>query len=140
MSEPISQLPDDFDLPSSLATDLKSLYGHAPLVSPQLDRAILGHAPAHMARLKRLRIVLRWSGAAAAVAAIITLAIVLIPSTPKFHQGQRVTILDAFSLARQLKAGKSPDKSWDVNHDGKIDQADVDALAQRAVSLGGGAQ
>jgi hypothetical protein len=93
-----------------------------------------------MTRVKRLRIVLRWSGATAAIAAAVIVAITLLPSTPKFHAGQKVTILDAFSLARQLKSGKTPDKSWDVNHDGKIDQADVDALAQRAVSLGGGAQ
>jgi hypothetical protein len=46
-----------------------------------------------------------------------------------------VTILDAFSLARQIKAGGKIDKSWDVTADGVIDQADVDAIAQRAVAL-----
>jgi hypothetical protein len=56
-------------------------------------------------------------------------------SSEKFLPGHRVTILDAFSLARQLKAGKTPDKSWDVNQDGRVDQADVDALAARAVAL-----
>jgi hypothetical protein len=137
MSESMNQLPDDFDLPAGLRADLKSLYGGGPAASAKVERAILAQVPPHMARINRLRIWLRYSGAAAAVAAALLIAIRLVPHPPAFHEGQRVTILDAFSLARQLKAGRTPDKSWDVNHDGKVDQADVDTLAQRAVAIGG---
>jgi hypothetical protein len=83
-----------------------------------------------------MRVLLRWGGgAAAAAAAILLVALRLMPDRPVFHPQARVTILDAFSLARQLKAGGKIDKSWDVNGDGAIDQADVDAIAQRAVAL-----
>jgi hypothetical protein len=48
----------------------------------------------------------------------------------------RVDILDAFYLARRV--GKpSPQPTWDINGDGKIDQADIDAIAAQAVRVGG---
>ncbi|MHC4709322.1 MAG: dockerin type I domain-containing protein, partial [Planctomycetota bacterium] len=50
----------------------------------------------------------------------------------------RVTILDAFALARQIKSGQSP-SSGDINSDGRIDRADVDAIAMLAVRLPEGA-
>lgn len=141
MTDAPDQRPDDFDLPAGLRADLRSLYGHNPAVPAEVDRAILRAAPAHLAKGRRLRLFIGWAGAAAAVAAALLIALQLMPSTPRFREGQRVTILDAFSLARQLKANAKPDKSWDVNHDGRIDQADVDVLAARAVALpstGGG--
>jgi hypothetical protein len=57
-----------------------------------------------------------------------------------YRPGATVTILDAYSLARQLKANGHPDKSWDVNHDGVVDQRDVDQLADQSVRLTGSAQ
>jgi hypothetical protein len=50
------------------------------------------------------------------------------------HDG-RVDILDAFALARQLKAGKTPDSRFDVNRDGVVDERDVARIAAHAVSL-----
>ncbi len=50
----------------------------------------------------------------------------------------RVTILDAFALARQLDSGSSPAAS-DFNGDGLIDRGDVDAIAMLAVRLPEGA-
>ncbi len=46
----------------------------------------------------------------------------------------RVDILDAFAVARQLQRGNSV-VAVDLNGDGRTTQADVDALAQRAVML-----
>lgn len=46
----------------------------------------------------------------------------------------RVDILDAFSLAKAVKAGNAP-LSDDMNRDGRADQFDVDLLARRAVAL-----
>lgn len=53
------------------------------------------------------------------------------------HSG-RVTILDAFALARQLDAGGVM-VAGDFNRDGLIDRADVDAIAMAAVRLPEGA-
>jgi hypothetical protein len=50
----------------------------------------------------------------------------------------RVTILDAFALARHLKAGDAMQAEWDTNHDGVVDRKDVDALAMAAVRVVGG--
>jgi predicted anti-sigma-YlaC factor YlaD len=50
----------------------------------------------------------------------------------------RVDIVDAFVLAKNLQT-KSPLKpQWDLNSDGRIDQSDVDLIAQRAVAVKGG--
>ena len=45
------------------------------------------------------------------------------------------TILDAFALARKVAAGSASDPKLDLNSDGRVDQADARALAQRAVIL-----
>jgi hypothetical protein len=45
-------------------------------------------------------------------------------------------IRDAYYLARQIKAGVR-DAAWDVNHDGVVDQKDVDELGAAAVRLKG---
>jgi hypothetical protein len=50
------------------------------------------------------------------------------------HDGQ-VDILDAFALARQLKAGATPNPQLDLNGDGVVDERDLAAVAARAVSL-----
>jgi hypothetical protein len=46
-----------------------------------------------------------------------------------------VDILDAFALARKLKAGGAMGVAYDVNGDGTIDQRDIDWIAARAVQL-----
>ena len=53
------------------------------------------------------------------------------------HNG-RVDILDAFHLARQLDADIAP-AAGDINSDGRIDRADVEAIAMKAVTLTQGA-
>jgi hypothetical protein len=44
-------------------------------------------------------------------------------------------ILDAFTLARQLKSGPVHEPRWDVNHDGTVDERDVRAIAVEVVRL-----
>ena len=53
------------------------------------------------------------------------------------HDG-RVDILDAFALARQLKAGPVPGPGRDINGDGVVDERDVETIAAQAVRLGKG--
>jgi hypothetical protein len=50
------------------------------------------------------------------------------------HSG-RVDILDAFKLARQIKAGLQPSEKWDMNGDGLVNRKDVDLVAFAAVRL-----
>src|SRR5258708_7077810 len=92
------------DQPSpQFATELSALYGRAVAVPKALDDAVIAHAHRHAARVRRMRALLRWGGSAAAAAAMLFITLHLIPSQPPvFHPGQRITILDAFSLARQL--------------------------------------
>jgi hypothetical protein len=97
----------------------------------------------------------RWAGAGLAAAAAIGCAVWL--SWPARHLAQptsstsapivadrgvaplktpdRVNILDAFTLARNLERRTPVDTSWDVNRDGNIDRQDVDVIAARAVRL-----
>jgi len=52
----------------------------------------------------------------------------------------RVDILDAYVMARGLaNENTPPNPAWDINADGTIDQRDIDAVAQSAVRLKGGA-
>lgn len=50
-------------------------------------------------------------------------------------QNGMIDIADAFQLAKQIDASQRPSPHWDFNHDGSIDQSDVDLIAYRAVRL-----
>jgi hypothetical protein len=130
--------PDDAT-PERLAADLSELYDHGGRIPAEIDRAILHTIRSRAASIRRMRLLLRWGGGAAAAAAMVLVALRVWPSHgPAYHLGATVTILDAFSLARQIKSGAKIDKTWDANGDGVIDQKDVDLLANRAVSLAAG--
>jgi hypothetical protein len=113
----------------------------------RFEEAIRGHFAEHRRR-RRLRLVLRWSGAAAAV---LLLAFVLppllrepaLPPAAPLHgdvdRDGRVDVLDAFALARALEAARAEaiDKAiGDANADGRLDRQDVDAIVRDAVDLG----
>ena len=51
------------------------------------------------------------------------------------NQDGRVDILDAFQVAREMQSGRTPPNDYDVNGDGRVDDADVEYLAMRAVKL-----
>ena len=46
-----------------------------------------------------------------------------------------VDIVDALKLARRIRAGRTDRAHDDINHDGSVDQHDVDAIAMAAVKL-----
>ncbi|MBI1372921.1 MAG: hypothetical protein GC159_09195 [Phycisphaera sp.] len=97
----------------------------------------------------RWRWALPWGlAAAAALAVAATVSITLIrtdapraAADPRdIDANGRVDILDAFALARRLEqplGGVDPARV-DVNGDGAVDAADVDAIAAAAVKLNGG--
>ena len=134
-----------------LRKDLRSIArGHVD-IPPQVDQAVLQKAMKALARTKRTRRPrigkpVAWIAAAASVALVVGIG-ALLRSTSKApqqtilaaipndldHNG-RVDILDAFHLARQLDADIAPTLG-DINSDGRIDRADVEAIAMKAVAL-----
>jgi hypothetical protein len=143
----------DMPVPSAaFARDLGGLFPSDVAADARVDAAVLRMAGRGSLRRRLTRRTFQWGASAAAIAAALLLAVRLVhppASTPAgvvafspagIDHGGRVTILDAFYVARQLRDGRPPDKSWDVNHDGVVDQKDVDALARQAVRLNGGMQ
>ena len=79
---------------------------------------------------------IRW----AAVASVALIGIVILwrgraVTDPGFIDLSRPTILDAFTLARKVHTGAPFDPRFDLNADGRMDDADASVLAQRAVTL-----
>ena len=130
----------------ALGRRIKGLYP-VPGVPSEMERAILAMPRLHLATQRRKRM-LRWTlwGSTGAVAAAVLAAAWIGMGTRHSASGplamgrpapaldRSVDIRDAYYLARELKAGVH-DPAWDVNHDGVVDQKDVDALAKEAVSL-----
>jgi hypothetical protein len=149
-----NQQDEALEAPPRLISALKGLPIQPVFVPPTADEAILRAAREHLVppqepRLRRI-FIMPWLATAAAL--ILMLALI-----PRFvrspapvpngvssfaredinHDG-KVDILDAFALARQLKAGSNPSPQLDVNGDGVVDERDVDSIAAQAVSLGKG--
>jgi hypothetical protein len=151
----------DDELPEALVAELRGVaLRNVPAVPATLDAAILQEAKAGFARRSRFRLAARVAiGVAAAAAAVVAIAL------PLLHQSERegtathapvatqmlsvmpaaaaedvdrsgkVDILDAFVVAKLVETGKQIDAAYDVNGDGKVDQADVDRIAQTAVAV-----
>ncbi len=146
------------EAPQGLRDALARLFASEAAVPPEADAAILAEARRHFARMHRPRRVVRWiaAGAAAAAAAVFAVHLATFtrersrkpaaPAAPRAKASRtvaredidgdgRVDILDAFALARRLEAGGRPRSEWDVNHDGQVDDADVQRVARAAVEL-----
>jgi len=134
-------------LPAKLSEDLKALYAPSREISPEVDRAILAAAHAHLAgAAQNPRIVQfpRWLAAAAAVALAAVLGSLWLsnrrlPEVARedINRDGRVDVLDAFALARRLQQGVATDRLFDINGDGLVDQKDIEAITTRAVKLDG---
>ncbi|MHC4082073.1 MAG: dockerin type I domain-containing protein [Planctomycetota bacterium] len=144
------QLPD-------LARDLARLSDPHIEVPSAVDDAVMAAARTALARRRRGgHPAFRWGAWTAAAAGLVLAVWVGSVLTTSQHAAREmasmsapmvagdldrsgeVTILDAFALARQIEAGESP-FAGDINSDGHIDRADVDALAMLAVRLPEGA-
>jgi hypothetical protein len=134
----MSEETNEFDLPK-LSDALQAAYTHRPAIPASVDQAILTAARARFDQRRRLRLLARWgTGLAAAVAASVVIIISLHRPAPVKHLAQadhHLTKIDALTLANHLARHESPDPSWDLNHDNVIDQQDVQAIANAAVSL-----
>ncbi|MBN1344123.1 MAG: hypothetical protein JXQ73_15665 [Phycisphaerae bacterium] len=144
----------DLRLPRDLIDDLVALHEVPASVPPAVDDKIAEMAYHHCEAVRTRRRIRRWGwiGAAAAVVffliwlhgalqgpEIVTDAPPPLAGIRDIDRSGRVDILDAFALARHIEKGRQLDPSWDVNHDGTIDQADVDTVATTAVRLDKGA-
>lgn len=140
----------DSRLPRPLAEDLARLYDVPVSVPPEVDEKIAALADRHCEAVRARRRIRRW-GQLGVAAAVLFLVVWIYeaaegpkvpPASPvpiagvrDIDRSGRVDILDAFALARHIEGGRGIDPKWDVNHDGVIDQADVDAVAMAAVRL-----
>jgi hypothetical protein len=135
MSEPI----DEFDLPK-LGDALKAAYSQRAQVPASIDDAISAAARERFDQRRRLRmLVRRGGGVAAGIAAVIVIGVMLhrpAALQPLAQGGDHpLNMVDALNLAKHLAAKDAVDKSWDLNHDGVIDQKDVEAVAIASVDL-----
>ena len=135
---------DDPRLPDSLVGELRQAYRTDVRIAPEIDRLITSGARAHLAQRGRLRLWISLAGTAAAAILIIAVLLVSHPARPvtanaieDINGDGVVDIRDALLLQQQIDRGNA--KEHDVNHDGVVDHNDVDAIAQRAVRLDGGA-
>jgi hypothetical protein len=148
------------DAPRGLRDGLRALYGAAPDVPDELDRAILSEARRRLPRW-RLITLRRLMPLAAAAAVLVVAGVALVrmqgPRAPEAARAAvarravetppaamedidgdgRVDILDAFALARRVESGREPSRRHDLNRDGRVDRADVELVAAAAVRLNG---
>lgn len=131
---------------SRLTRALGGLRKQAVFIPAAIDQAVVEQAKSHLARIKVQRA--RWQRAQwLAVATCVALAVVIAQTVLRRNGGEgayvredlnrdgRVDILDAFQLAREIQKGTTRTTSGDFNGDGKVDRADTEILAKRAVSL-----
>jgi hypothetical protein len=149
------ETPGEFDMPGPLAAEIQAAYRRDVSVPPSLDAAILSEAKAGFARRRRFRLVLR-GAAVAAAAAVVVMAVqlkhapsspspiaIVAPASPQqpapiapgedVDRNGKVDILDAFVVAKLIEVQGELVRKYDVNGDGKVDQADVDRIAVVAV-------
>jgi hypothetical protein len=127
----------DNNLPDELSGELKRLYRQPAFVPQAMDDAVLGAAKRKLHR-RRQRL-WPWVGAAAAAMLMVGIWLGSEPATRQYarediDRSGRVDILDALAIARNLQAA---DTSYDINGDGVVNEADVDAVAMQAVALPG---
>jgi hypothetical protein len=126
---------DEPEIPPELAADLTELL-RPRAVTPEVERSILAAARARLEPSAPRRLsLLRWLVASAAAAALVLWLMRANPAEPEDLDGDgRVTVLDAFQLARELRGG-TPNARGDLDGDGRVDERDVERVFARAVRL-----
>jgi Dockerin type I domain len=146
MAEPNQQDEDnDLQAPPGLIEVMGGLAKESVFIPPAINEAILGEAGLRFAGVRRRvrrRRTTQWLALAASFVVAVWLAQLSLRSLDAKREARgdlnhdgRVDVLDAFQLARELKQGKPLPKAMDLNGDGKVDEADVQIIAKRAVSL-----
>jgi hypothetical protein len=131
----------DEQIPTAIAEQLRTLGSKTTLlVPPSVDEAVLSRAREHFAEVRRrpIRFSRAWWTAAAACIALVAVAGLSLLERTRYEQADvdrsgQVDILDAFALARRIQQGSA--SGPDLNGDGIVNKADVDAIAARAVKF-----
>jgi hypothetical protein len=131
----------ELEAPAALVSALQGLPRPGLFIPPTVDEAILRAAARHLAPRSQpgfawMRMA-RWT-VAAATAVVVLMMVVDRGSRfarEDINRDGTLDIVDAFTLARELAKGGSPDSKLDLNGDGMVDESDVAVIAARAVSL-----
>ena len=152
---------DEPEAPEEFVRALRSTQSEPLFIPPTLDEAILREAHQRLSRSRRgneaeyaprprplIRLItsaaarsfgaLPWIATATAI--VLAVSFVYLSQRPRFaredlnHDG-KVDILDAFTLARQLKSGAPLKSTLDINGDGVVDSRDFETIALHAVKL-----
>jgi hypothetical protein len=144
MTTPDQNEPNEPQVSPRLSRSLRGLRKTSVFISPTVDEAVLERAKRHLAKIRAQRLRHRqtqWLALAASVVLLVLLAQTVLNGNKSkrfaredLNHDKRVDILDAFQLARELRDGQARPIE-DFNGDGKVDAADVEFLAKRAVSL-----
>jgi hypothetical protein len=157
MDEQNQRQPDqDPKAPAKLVVGLKGLHKEHIFVPPKVDQSILNAGREHLGETSREPAekeaaaqpwIPQWAPWAAAAASLMLLLFLTLPgekqpmisvakiSPMDINEDGQVDILDAFTLASRIEHRTLKEK-WDINGDGKIDQADVEEISAFAVKLG----
>jgi hypothetical protein len=131
MTHDSPQLPDD-PVPAALVSGLKQAFG------PPAPAANWASRDARVMAAFGARRGWRWGWIGGALAASVALAAGIgvwrMESRPADYV-RTGDIRDAYYVARAVAAGKSIDKQWDANADGRVDDGDVRTLAMLAVRV-----
>ena len=151
-----SQPEQEPEAPAKLVTDLKDLHKEHIFVPPKVDQSILNAAREHLGETSREPAekeaaaqpwIPQWAPWAAAAASLMLLLFLTFPgekqppisvakiSPMDINEDGQVDILDAFTLASRIEHRTLKEK-WDINGDGKVNQADVEEISAFAVKLG----
>lgn len=142
------QHPDDESqvaVQKELKDDLVGLYGTDVSIPPARNEAILSMAREHMARRRRLRLILRRSLQVASAAAVMALAVLLIRPNPRSNApsaplriAQNEPKLGGLNepeltAPNELKLAETAHPK-DIDHNGRVDILDAFVLARRIES------
>jgi hypothetical protein len=129
---------DPMEPSEQFAQDLGAIY-HADVEIPaSIDDAILNRARARLARPHGSRALILRLGALVTAAAAMILVVLYLNAPPQATTQRpqvAVDIVDALRIARDIRDGRANVSQDDFNHDGNVDQLDVDAVAIAAVRL-----
>lgn len=138
------------EAPAKLVSALRRLPQEPVFIPRTKDEAILRAARKQLGHPASSRMtwfrLMPWAAAAAAIVLLAAIPGLFMPPASRplsesvFARGDlnrdgHVDILDAFTLARQLKQGGTRNLQFDLNGDGVVDERDVATLAARAVKL-----
>jgi len=136
----------------TVAEDISSSAQANVPVPDSVDQAVLAIARENAARVAdRKRFIRRWRWPAAAAVLVASLAGIYRWDRTTQVQTEGTTqasalaadidgdgsidIVDALVLAKRIRQNEALEPSWDLNHDGKVDRGDVDAIARKVVSV-----